>query len=363
MPTFGPKEHLRTIERTSERHEGREEFVCLDRNERVSALPEETFRALLGQLKPRDLMAYPDAGRFVAKLAGALDLPEDWIAETNGSDSALRRVFMAFLRPGDGVVTLQPSYAMYELYTRIFQGMPRPIGYRKDRSCDIDELLDAIQPGVGLVVIAHPDQPVGTAVAPADVRRIVARSADVGAICVVDEAYHPFYPITVLPLVKEFNNLFVTRSFSKYPGCAGIRLGFAAAVPPLIKGLMSVRGGNEVSSLSLAIGCYLIDHPAIAERFREAVEEGRRLLLAEARKLGFKPLPCVTNFALLECPESLDPRVVVAQLRDSGYLVKGGFTSPILARCIRVSLNGPDIMIPFVRTLRQVMHDISVKTA
>ena len=104
MRTFEPKEHLRSIERTSERHEGREEFICLDRNERMSGLPEAAFRDLLAQLRPRDLMAYPDAGRFVAKLSAMLGLPENWIAETNGSDAALRRVFMAFLRPGDGVV-------------------------------------------------------------------------------------------------------------------------------------------------------------------------------------------------------------------------------------------------------------------
>jgi histidinol-phosphate aminotransferase len=363
MPNFGPKEHLRLIARTSERHEGREGFICLDRNERVSALPEEAFRDLLAQIKPRDLMAYPDAGRFISKLSQELGLPEDWIAETNGSDAALRRVFMAFLRPGDGVVTLRPSYAMYELYTRIFQGVPRPIAYRADRSCDVNAVLGAIEPGVGLVLIAHPDQPVGTAIAAADVRRIVARAADVGAVCVVDEAYHPFYPVTVLPLVREFGNLFVTRSFSKYPGCAGIRLGLAAAAPPLIDGLMSVRGGNEVSSLSLAIGCYLIDHPAIAERFREGVEEGRRLLIAAASKLGFKPLPCVTNFQLLECLQGLDPRAVVAGLSERGYLVKGGFASPLLSRCIRVSLNGPDVMIPFLRTLEDVMQDLSVRTA
>jgi histidinol-phosphate aminotransferase len=359
MRTFEPKEHLRSIERASERHEGREDFICLDRNERVSGLPEAAFRDLLAQLKPRDLMAYPDAGRFVAKLSAMLGLPENWIAETNGSDAALRRVFMAFLRPGDGVVMLRPSYAMYELYTRIFQGVPRAIPYRKDRTCDVDAILQAIEPGVGLVILAHPDQPVGTAIAAPDVRRVVARAAEVGAVCVVDEAYHPFYPISVLPLVKEFRNLFITRSFSKYPGCAGIRLGFAAAVPQLITGLMSVRGGNETSSLSLAIGCYLIDHPEIAEEFRESVEDGRRLLLAAALKLGFKPLPCVTNFALLECPETVDPSNIIAELRNRGYLVKGGFSNPILMHCIRVSLNGPDIMVPFVHALEQVMQGFS----
>ena len=358
MQRFSPREHLLAIERTSERHEDRENFICLDRNERASQLPEAIYREVLQQIKPRDLTAYPDAGPFVAKLAAQLGVPENWIAETNGSDAALRRVFMAYLAPGRVVASLRPSYAMYELYTRIFQGVPRQIEYRGDRTCDVDVLVAAIRADVGLVILAHPDQPAGTAMPVADIRRVVERAAEVGAICVVDEAYHPFYSVTALPLVREFGNLFVTRSFSKYPGCAGIRLGYAVAQPALIKGLMSVRGGNEVSAPSLAIGRYFLDHPEIAERFRSEVEEGRLLLASAGERLGFEVLPTVTNFQNLRCAEAVDPQSVADQLRRLGYLVKTGFSHPMLARCIRVSLNGPDVMQPFIAALDTVMRGL-----
>src|SRR5712691_8755857 len=247
MKPIRPREHLTTIRRTSERHEGRSGFVCLDRNERVSAIPEPLFRDMLARLTVQDLMSYPDAGPFVARLAKQLGLPEDHIAETAGSDAAIRRLFMAYLRPGNTVITLNPSYAMYEIYTRIFQGALRRIDYRDDRTCDVEAFIAAIDASVGIVVVAHPDQPVGTAIAVSDIRRIIVRAAEVGAICAIDEAYHPFYPATVMPLVAEFENLVVTRSFSKYPGCAGLRLGCAIAKPALINGLMAVRGGNEIS--------------------------------------------------------------------------------------------------------------------
>jgi histidinol-phosphate aminotransferase len=358
MSRFSPLPHLLAIERTSERHEQRDGYICLDRNERASPIPDDAFRAMLAQLTPHDVMAYPDAGPFIARLSSQLGVLESWIAETNGSDAALRRVFMAYLPPGGTVVTLSPSYAMYALYTKIFQGKAREIAYRADRTCDVETVLAAIGDGVNLVVLAHPDQPVGTAIAAADVRRIVSRAAQVGAICVVDEAYHPFYPVTVLPLVREFDNMFVTRSFSKYPGCAGIRLGYAVAQPGLIKGLMSVRGGNEVSALSLAIGRYMLDHPEIAEEFRVGVEQGRHILNDAARKLGFDPLPCVTNFQHLRAPRGISPVAVAEGLRRQRYLVKAGFAHPILSDCVRVSLNGPEIMQPFVAALTQTMNDI-----
>ncbi|HVX92308.1 MAG TPA: histidinol-phosphate transaminase [Xanthobacteraceae bacterium] len=354
MP-FPPKEHLRSIARTSERHEGRAGFIRLDRNERVSPIPEARFREMLARLSPEDVMSYPDAGPFVSRLADHLGFPQDQIAETAGSDAALRRVFMAYLKPGAGVVTLNPSYAMYDLYTRIFQGVSRRIDYPASRVCDVEALLAAIEPGVGLVIIAHPDQPVGTAMAMDDVRRVVARAARVGAVCLVDEAYHPFYPVTALPLVREFDNLFVTRSFSKYPGCAGIRLGYAVAARELISGLMSVRGGNEVSGPTLAIGCYLLDHPQIAEDFRAAVEEGRHILRQGAQTLRLDVLPCVTNFEFLRCTPEIDPAHLADALAERRYLVKSGFTHPSLAGTIRVSLNGSEVMSPFVQVLGEVV--------
>ncbi len=353
--TIQPREHLRPIYRTTERHEGRAEFVCLDRNERSSPLPDAVFRDMLASVSMRELMAYPDAGAFVSRLAQALRLPEDWIAETAGSDNAIRRTFMAYLRPGAGVVSASPSYAMYEIYTRIFQGVPRLIDYGADRRLDIDAFVAAITPGVGIVVLANPDQPMGTALAGADVERTIARAAAVDAVCLVDEAYHPFHAETVLPLLQRFDNLIMLRTFSKYPGCAGVRLGYAAGQPHLIEGLMKVRGGNEVSGVTLAIGSYLLDHPEIAEDFRRAVDAGRRILNSQAEALGFAAPPCAGNFQLLRCPQGLRATEVAAALKDRRFLVKAAFGHPAIADCIRVTLNGADIMQPFAAALAEAI--------
>jgi histidinol-phosphate aminotransferase len=355
-----PREHLRPIYRTSERHEGRAGFVCLDRNERASPLPDADFRDMLASVSMRDLMAYPDAGALVSRLARMLQLPEDWIAETAGSDNAIRRTFMAYLRPEAVVVSPSPSYAMYEIYTRIFQGVPRLIDYDAHRCLDVDAFIAAIEPGVGIVVLANPDQPMGTALPGADVERIIARAAAVGAVCLIDEAYHPFHAETVLPLVRRFDNLIVLRTFSKYPGCAGIRVGYAAGAPRLIEGLMKVRGGNEVSGVSLALGSYLLDHPQIAEDFRRAVDSGRRILNTQAEASGFTALPCAGNFQLLRCPRGLAPSTVAAALEDRRFLVKAGFSHPAIADCIRVSLNGPDIMQPFTAALADAVGELQL---
>lgn len=356
-PPVLPKEHLRTIERSSERHDERDGFIRLDRNERASPIPDTVLQDMLAQLTADDLMSYPDAGRFVARISKLVEFSEDHIAETAGSDAVLRRLFMAYVKPRDVVVTLRPAYAMYELYTRIFQGVSRPIDYRSDRTCDVAEILAAIDRSARFVILSHPGQPVGTAMDAGDLRRIVAQSADVGALCLLDEAYYPFHPVTMIELVREFSNVVIARSFSKYPGCAGLRLGFAVANPSLIRGLMSVRGGNEVAGVSLALGCYLLDHPSIAEDFRTAVEKGRVILNAGALRAGLEPLDCVTNFQLLRCPPTLPALVLAGLLKKRRYLVKADFSHPAMAGCLRVTINGPDIMVPFTEALKDAVAE------
>jgi histidinol-phosphate aminotransferase len=358
MPDVLPRAHLRAIERSNERHEGREAFVCLDRNERASPFSEALMRRMLAQLTPRDLMAYPDPGPFVRRLSTVMGFPEDWICETAGSDAAVRRILMAYLTPGGTVLFANPSYAMYEIYTRIFEGKPKRIEYRPDRSLDVDAFVAAIVPGVNVVIVANPNQPTGTALPLDALCRVVERADEVGALCAIDEAYYPYHAETILPLVASSNNLVITRTLSKYPGVAGLRVGYAVGAPTLMKGLTAVRGGSEVSGVSLALGCYLLDHPEIAEEFRTEVETGRRILIDVARALGFETLPCVTNFQLLRSPAWADADEIAAVLRRRGFLVKSGFNHPCMRQCIRISVNGPDVMQPFAEALTSAVEEL-----
>jgi histidinol-phosphate aminotransferase len=351
MTRITPRDHLVGVERSNERHEGREGFVCLDRNERASPFPDATLRDMFASVTSRDLMAYPDPGPFVSRLARQTGRGEDWIVETAGSDAGLRRVMMAYLRPGGTVLFANPSYAMYDIYTRVFEGVAKRIDYSPDLSFDVSAFCAAMTPGVELVILANPNQPTGTAVSQDGVAAIVQRAAQIGAVCVLDEAYYPFFPETALDLVGRFDNLVVVRSMSKYPGVAGLRLGYAVGAPALIKGLIAVRGGSEISGVSLALGCYLLDHPEIAESHRSAVEAGRKILLDAAHRLGFAATPSVASFQVLRCPAGLDAVAITQELEQRRYLIKSGFKHVSMNQCLRISLDGPGIMRPFVSAL------------
>ena len=143
----------------------------------------------------------------------------------------------------------------------------------------------------------------------------------------------------------------VTRTFSKVGGLAGLRLGYLAAAPGIIAGIKKVRGAHEVNAVAIAMGCFVLDHPAVADAHLAHIAAGRPSLIAAATALGLGAPPCPTNFQLLELPDGLDPAAVAGRLKTLGYLIRGGFGAASVRRCLRVTLGPPDVMTGFARAL------------
>lgn len=332
----------------------RERFVCLDRNERVTPFSEAEFALMSAALGPELLCTYPDPSPLVDRLAASFDVPRAWVYPTNGSDSAIRKVFHAFLRDGDTVLLADPTYAMYPIYTEMFGAHPDLVPYGRDRRLDVGRFLERVAARPRIAALASPDQPTGAALPEAALRSIVEACHRHDVLCVIDEAYYPFHPVTAVGFVRDFDNLVVTRSFSKVGGLAGLRLGFMVAQPAILAEVERVRGAHEVNAAAIRIACVVLDHPEIGEAYVRDVEQGRAVLREAAARLGFGSPDTPANFQLLELPAPLDSSAVVNALRGCGFLVKGGFAHPSVDRCIRVTLAGPDVMRAFVEALAHV---------
>ncbi len=348
--------HLQAIERIDSA-DIRGDFVRLDRNDRATPLAEATFREILATLGPEVFAAYPDPQPLNRRLAQSLGLPEDHVAATNGSDAAIRRAFHAYVGPGDRVVFPEPSYAMYQVYSRVFQGETAKLAYGADRRLDLDRFLALIGEGVRLVCIANPDQPTGGALEADALRRIVTAARQADALCLIDEAYYPSHPVTAVGLIRDYDNLLVTRSFSKSGGIGGLRLGFACAQPAILRGLDKVRGLHEVNQVAIAVGLHLLDHPELIDDYLSEMEAGRALLAEFAERHGFGFPPCPTNFQLIELSDDIDPSAVVQAVKRRGFLVKGGYKAPSVRNCLRVSLAGAELIGRFVAALEQALAE------
>lgn len=350
-----PVPALAAIERWREAGPDLDGLVRLDRNERVGELPRWFLDELRARLTSELATAYPAPQALHEELAAANGLPEERLLVTPGTDAALRAVHLAFVRPGDAVIRLDPTYAMIPVYGRMFAAVDVPVGYDERLELDVDELLAAVRPGVRAVVLANPNQPTGTLLAADAVAALRERCEACGALLVLDEAYFPFSGQTGMAHAAESENVLVLRTFSKAAGLAGLRIGFAAGPPDVMRALYKVRSAGETNQLAIEAARLAVARPELVDDYVAEVAAGRELVAERARALGLEPLPGHANFLLLRLPDGREPDALVAALRERGYLVRGSYPYPGLDRCVRVTLAAPGTMRAFAEALADAL--------
>lgn len=353
--------HIETIRRDSDVISGREGLVCLDRNERVSAFAVEHFQAMLNGLNSALFSTYPDLMALYQRLQDLTGLAQEYIAVGAGSDAIIRRVFQAFLAPGDKVVAPDPSYGMYAVWAKVYQAdfQTVPYGDGPDFAFDVDALVAKVSEGARVCCVANPDQPTGAVLSLSELKRIAEACERADTLFLIDEAYYPFHSETARPLLDDFENVLVVRTFSKVGGIAGLRVGYGLGAPNVIEALHAVRSPGEVNAVGGVVATYLLDHPEVMEGFRVQVEDGRAILNKAAKALGFVAPRCAGNFQLLRCPAGIEPLDLLEALKQRGYLIKGGFAHPGLKEYVRVTLDGPAIIEPFVIALDEAVQALS----
>ncbi|MAO54678.1 MAG: hypothetical protein CMM61_03145 [Rhodospirillaceae bacterium] len=344
--SFKAQQHLLSIVRDSDILGDRAGVLRLDLNERPSAFPAEVMDDILSGVTSEDLTAYPDYTPIYTMLGRHLNLPQSHMAIGAGSDGIIRRAFQVAVEPKSRVVRTEPTYRMYDIWARAFGAEQSCVPYDSALRLDLDRLLGAIGDGTRLVAIANPDQPTG-AVKDIHALRAVAEAAQkAGALFLIDEAYYPFCEVSGLSLIAEFDNVLVTRTFSKVYGLAGLRVGYACAQPHIIQALQTVRGPGEISAISARIACYMLAHPEIAEGFREGAESGRAALIDCCGRHGMSAPECAGNFQLLKMPEGIPPGDLVDFLKQRAIHIRAGFATPGMTEFIRVTLDSPIVLQP-----------------
>ncbi len=342
--------------RLRESMSGRQQFVRMDRNERLTPLP-DWFLAEVRSRLSRDMFTYyPAQDRVLSKLAASLGVDQDCIQLTPGADGAIRSLYQAYVAPGDAVVMLNPSYGMYRVYADMFQARSVQIEFQENRRLDLQQLLESIRPGVKLVMLSNSNQPTGTVLGLEAIGAVLERAAETGSLVALDETYYPFAGVTALPLLADNPHLLIIRSFSKSAGLAGLRVGFGLASPEIAGNLFKVRSAHDINAMALLCAELVLDRPEIVEDHVLQVMAGAELLAARVREFGLAAvLPVVANFLLLDVSSASSPKAMAEKLGQAGFLVKGPFDHPSMAGLLRVTLGPPALMESFAAALRQCL--------
>ena len=187
---------------------------------------DDFLNAIIKAISSEHLNAYPEPGPLYNKLSIHCNVGHENIVVTAGADGAIRHCFDLFVNPDDQVVCLDPTFAMVDVYCRLYKAKRVPIKYEENLTLDFAKLENSINKNTGLIVIANPNSPTGTLIDEKDLKNILHIAQLNKVPLLIDEAYFGFSEFTALPFLNEFDNLVISRTFSKVFGLAGLRVGY-----------------------------------------------------------------------------------------------------------------------------------------
>lgn len=275
-------------------------LLWLDKNENVDRIYNDFISELALKIDKESITCYPEPANLYRKLSNLEGVPKESLILTPGSDGAISNTFNVFINLKDKVLITCPSFAMYEVYCRIFNADTHFINYARDLvspSLSIDNLLSTLKKvKPKLFCLPNPDSPTGAIMNSDDIDKIIKFCAELNTIILVDEAYYPYYDFSVSKKTLEFKNLIVARTFSKAWGLAGLRLGYAIGNPDTIRYFHKIKPMYEIGSYSIAFIEKVLD---CEDKMRDSVKrimDGKKYFIDELNKMNFQTLKSEGNF-------------------------------------------------------------------
>jgi len=325
-----------------------ESIIKLDANENPYGCSPRVQQALA---ESTNWYNYPDAGQTMLRqrLQDYTGAAADFIVAANGSGEVLDEILRLFLEPGDEVINCVPTFDLYRFRTLVNRGKVVGVPRGEDFAVDIKSVKTAITPKTKLVILSNPNNPTGNMTPEDDILELV----NTGVPVLVDEAYYEFSGETVVPLVSRYPNLMVLRTFSKWAGLAGLRIGYGIVPPEIAAYLMKIKLPYNVSmAATVAVQEALADIDYSMDRVKAIIAERERLF-AELEKLDWiRPFPSKANFIF--CFLLRGNAVELQQkLQNKGILVRY-FDQPPLQNGLRISIGKPEQTDRLIRTLREL---------
>lgn len=267
----------------------------------TSAAAIEAFQAMATHL---DVYPEGSAQRLREAIAEVHGLNPDRIVCGNGSDELLTMLAGAYLRPGDEVLYSQHAFVVYRILTLANSAIPVPVP-EKNLRVDVDAMLAALTPRTRMIYLANPNNPTGSYLTGEEVRRLHAGLPPT-TMLVIDAAYAEYVRRNDyepgIEMVSQFDNVVMTRTFSKIYGLAGLRVGWAFCPAPVADVLHRVRGPFNVSVPALAAAAAAVRDRRHVEAALVHNDHWRQWLIEHIRKLGLRADDSVGNFILIHFP-------------------------------------------------------------
>lgn len=303
----------------------------------------------------RSYNTYPDtnATALRAALAEYTGLDSRYIVLSHGSNELINLLWHIFLSLGDTIICCPPTFSLYTFVTTLCGAYVVEVPRTPDYEIDVNAILAALTPETKLIVLCSPNNPTGNPVSEEDILTLL----ETGRILVVDEAYVEFSqrPGGFAHLVPQYRNLVVLRTFSKWAGLAGLRIGYGLFPEWIVDFLRRAQCPFEVNLAGHIAAIETLKHRAYTwERVRRIVEEREQLFTLLASQSYLEPIPSQGNFIMAHvCEEEVKMEQVRATVESHGILLRY-FSHPYLRDFLRVTVGLPEHTAALARALSEV---------
>lgn len=326
----------KTVERVEEyalQPEGRLGLIRLDLNENTLGCPPGLVRAMRRVISPEWCAVYPEYEKSQEALARYFRVSPEELMMTNGVDDAIMLICDTFVDPGDALAIPSPTFSIYQFFHEVRGGKTNMVSYDRHARLPIDRLISAARQA-RWVALANPNNPTGTLIPPEELKALLKSAPD--TIVLVDEAYFDFSGATILPWIRRYPNLIVSRTLSKAFGLAALRIGLLFAQERLMGLMRRIHAVYAVNGLAAACAAESVNYDQAVRRTAKSICRNRELFCRDLERLGVPHVPSSANFVLTR----VGPRAreIASRLRKQGILVRAWTNEPKLKECLRITI-------------------------
>jgi len=323
-------------------------IIKLDANENPYGCSPRVSQALAAY---SDLNIYPDNGQTKLRklLEGYSGVGAEHIVAGGGSNQLIDLVLRLFLNRGNEVINCVPTFGIYRFSTDLCGGTLVEVPRDDNFAVNVGAVKAAISKKTKIIILVNPNSPTGTITPQPDILQIL----DTGLPVLVDEAYYEFSRQTVAPLMDKYENLMVLRTFSKWAGLAGLRVGYGLFPTVIADYLLRTKIPYNVNVAALvAVEESLKDIDYLNGTVKKIIDERERFYKELEKIKWLKTFPSQANFILCSV-EKGEAKELRQKLEAKGILVRY-FDEPRLRNCIRISVGKPEHTNALIKALQEI---------
>lgn len=310
--------------------------IRLNRNERVENFEKNLLSKIFKSVNRYDLGKYPDQSQTYKVLSRFIKVPVQNIQITSGIDGSIKSIFEIFTDPNEKIAVLSPTYAMYEVYSKVFKTKLIKIGY-KNFKLNKEKLLNVIKKSdVKIIFIPNPNQPIEDNLSLKDISKLCKECRKRKILLVIDEAYDMYGSKSSIDLYKKFNNILILRTLSKSFGLPSVRFGYIVGNESIIKIFDTYRLSYESNFLTDHVVRYFIKNIKFVKKYISKVKIGRDFFKKQIQNLGFKVYGGKSNFLLIDFEDINFKKKVVGNFQKNKIYTKSNYGNE-LSSCILVT--------------------------